>query len=180
VIAEPEITVTELGPHHEYVVLASDGVWEFISSQAAVDLVRAHAVHAALLHPRLALFWPPPLMTCAEPRPPSLMLIPNSIDPHLPPSWQVSRHDNPYDAAKALVAQAYKLWLQKETRTDDITVIVLAFDWHGKAQGKQQQQEQEQQQQQKQLMRVPSGKRVTPNLSGSIDSMSLKAPADSA
>lgn len=40
-VGEPEITVTELGSHHEYVVLASDGVWEFIDSQAAVDLVRA-------------------------------------------------------------------------------------------------------------------------------------------
>lgn len=46
----------------------------------------------------------------------------------LPRSPQVARHDNPYDAAKALVAQAYKLWLQKETRTDDITCVVIFFD----------------------------------------------------
>jgi hypothetical protein len=41
----------------------------------------------------------------------------------------VSRFDNPYDGAKALVAQAYKLWLQHETRTDDITALVIFFDW---------------------------------------------------
>lgn len=79
VIPDPEMTATQLGPQHRFVILASDGVWEFISSQRAVDMV--------------------------------------------------NKHDNPYDAAKALVAQAYKLWLQKETRTDDISAVVLFFDW---------------------------------------------------
>ena len=41
----------------------------------------------------------------------------------------MAKHDNPYDACKALVSQAYKLWLQKETRTDDISAVVLFFDW---------------------------------------------------
>lgn len=78
VIPDPEMTATQLGPQHRFAILASDGIWEFISSQRAVDTV--------------------------------------------------ARHDNPYDAAKALVAQAYKLWLQKETRTDDITCVVIFFD----------------------------------------------------
>ncbi|KAL4426116.1 hypothetical protein ABPG77_002702 [Micractinium sp. CCAP 211/92] len=78
VIPDPEMTATQLGPQHRFAILASDGIWEFISSQQAVDMV--------------------------------------------------ARHDNPYDAAKALVAQAYKLWLQKETRTDDITCVVIFFD----------------------------------------------------
>lgn len=39
-IADPELTATELGPQHGFVVLASDGVWEFITSQQAVELVR--------------------------------------------------------------------------------------------------------------------------------------------
>jgi hypothetical protein len=40
---------------------------------------------------------------------------------------QVSRCSTPYEAAKAVVAAAYKMWLQKETRTDDITCVVLFF-----------------------------------------------------
>lgn len=39
-IADPELTTTQLGPQDAFVVLATDGVWEFISSQDAVDLVR--------------------------------------------------------------------------------------------------------------------------------------------
>ena len=41
----------------------------------------------------------------------------------------MSKHTQPHDAARALVAQAYKLWLQRETRTDDISAVVLFFDW---------------------------------------------------
>ena len=41
----------------------------------------------------------------------------------------VSKFDNPFDAAKAVVASAYKMWLQKETRTDDISAVVIFFDW---------------------------------------------------
>eukprot|EP00953_Heterococcus_sp_UTEX-ZZ885_P009015 5351-Heterococcus_DN1.PRE.1 len=39
VIAEPEITEHTLGPDDTFMILASDGVWEFISSQEAVDKV---------------------------------------------------------------------------------------------------------------------------------------------
>eukprot|EP00887_Chlorella_sp_A99_P007620 scaffold20.g7620.t1 len=78
VCAEPEISTTRLGADTPFAVVATDGVWEFISSQRAVDIVQ--------------------------------------------------NHDSPFDAAKAIVATAYKLWLQKETRTDDITAAVLFFD----------------------------------------------------
>ena len=56
-------------------ILASDGVWEFISSQEAVDIVA----------------------TC----------------------------DNPYEAAHRLIEAAWKLWLQYDVRTDDITALVI-------------------------------------------------------
>jgi serine/threonine protein phosphatase PrpC len=79
VIPDPEVLATQLGPQHAFVVLATDGVWEFISSQKAVEIV--------------------------------------------------AKHNNPYDGARSLVAQAYKLWLQRETRTDDISAVVLFFDW---------------------------------------------------
>ena len=39
VIAEPEITTHQLGPHDRYLILGSDGIWEFITSQMACDLV---------------------------------------------------------------------------------------------------------------------------------------------
>lgn len=79
--AEPEISVTKLTAEHRFVIVASDGVWEFMSSAKAVELVASH--------------------------------------------------DNPYDAAKALVTTAYKLWLQKETRTDDISAVILFLDGPG-------------------------------------------------
>ncbi|CAM6004070.1 unnamed protein product, partial [Sphagnum balticum] len=40
----------------------------------------------------------------------------------------VARYRNPKDACAAVVAEAYRLWLQYETRTDDITIIVVHID----------------------------------------------------
>ena len=60
----------------------------------------------------------------------------------------MGKYNNPYDAAKALVAQAYKLWLQKETRTDDVSCVILFLDWPQQPQVQQHQHEQQQQQQQ--------------------------------
>lgn len=42
-IPDPEMTATQLGPQHRFAILASDGIWEFISSQQAVDMVRGKA-----------------------------------------------------------------------------------------------------------------------------------------
>lgn len=38
---------------------------------------------------------------------------------------QVDKYDDPQQAAVALVCEAYRLWLQYETRTDDITAVVI-------------------------------------------------------
>lgn len=38
---------------------------------------------------------------------------------------QVAAFGDPQEAAVALVVEAYRLWLQYETRTDDITAIVI-------------------------------------------------------
>lgn len=38
---------------------------------------------------------------------------------------QVGKYKDPRDACAAIVAESYRLWLQYETRTDDITVIVV-------------------------------------------------------
>ncbi|XAR67031.1 cGMP-dependent protein kinase [Bertholletia excelsa] len=75
VVANPEIVVVELTPDHPFFVIASDGVFEFLSSQTVVDMV--------------------------------------------------AKYKDPRDACAAIVAESYRLWLQYETRTDDITVIVV-------------------------------------------------------
>ena len=41
---------------------------------------------------------------------------------------QVSKYDDPQEAAIAVVVEAYRLWLQYEVRTDDITIIVACVD----------------------------------------------------
>ncbi|KAL3689104.1 hypothetical protein R1sor_015413 [Riccia sorocarpa] len=78
VIAVPEVLIMELSEQHPFFVIASDGVFEFLSSQAVVDMV--------------------------------------------------ARHKDPQDACAAVVAESYRLWLQNETRTDDITIIVVYID----------------------------------------------------
>lgn len=39
VISEPDHSEVELTPNDQFIVLASDGVWEFISSKEAVDII---------------------------------------------------------------------------------------------------------------------------------------------
>ncbi|KAJ7549507.1 hypothetical protein O6H91_07G056700 [Diphasiastrum complanatum] len=78
VIAVPEVLVMELNDKHTFFVIASDGVFEFLSSQAVVDMV--------------------------------------------------SKFKDPRDACAAVVTESYRLWLQYETRTDDITIIVVFID----------------------------------------------------
>jgi len=76
VTAEPELLKKELTEQDEFVVLASDGVWEFLTNQAVCDMVL--------------------------------------------------KFTDPLDACRSVVGEAYRLWLQYEVRTDDITMI-LAF-----------------------------------------------------
>eukprot|EP01038_Epipyxis_sp_PR26KG_P011038 gene11038-14822_t len=45
VIPEPEITIFDLNQSDKYMIMASDGVWEFISSQEAVDIVDRNIDH---------------------------------------------------------------------------------------------------------------------------------------
>jgi len=42
VTAEPELARVELGEQDKFAIWASDGIWEFISSQEAVDIVAEH------------------------------------------------------------------------------------------------------------------------------------------
>lgn len=40
VFAEPEVVMRQLNSNHPFIVLASDGVWEFLTSQSVVEMVR--------------------------------------------------------------------------------------------------------------------------------------------
>jgi len=42
VIAEPVVSVHEISDDDEFLIVATDGVWEFISSEDAVDIVAKH------------------------------------------------------------------------------------------------------------------------------------------
>ena len=75
VFAEPEIIIKHITPEIKHIVLASDGIFEFMSSQKVVDFVK--------------------------------------------------RFDDLDEACVALCSESYRLWLENEPRTDDITVIVL-------------------------------------------------------
>lgn len=75
VIAVPEVSEVHLTSNHPFFVIASDGIFEFLSSQTVVDMVSQ----------------------CADPR----------------------------DACSAIAGEAYKLWLEHENRTDDITIIIV-------------------------------------------------------
>lgn len=83
VTAVPEVLVLELSANHPFFFVASDGVFEFLSSQAVVDMV--------------------------------------------------VKYPDPHEAAKAIVEESYRLWLQYETRTDDITIIIVHLSGLGPA-----------------------------------------------
>eukprot|EP00252_Welwitschia_mirabilis_P017045 TRINITY_DN3789_c0_g1_i2.p1 TRINITY_DN3789_c0_g1~~TRINITY_DN3789_c0_g1_i2.p1 ORF type:complete len:394 (+),score=19.45 TRINITY_DN3789_c0_g1_i2:536-1717(+) len=79
VTAIPEINIVELTPDNPFFVVASDGVFEFLSSQAVVDMV--------------------------------------------------AKCKDPHEACAAIATESHRLWLQNETRTDDITIIIVQI--HG-------------------------------------------------
>lgn len=78
VFAEPELLTREVVPEDKIIVLASDGVFEFLTNQSVIDI-------------------------CAK-------------------------FKDPLEACRAVVAEAYELWLQYELRTDDITIICIFVD----------------------------------------------------
>jgi hypothetical protein len=75
VTANPEFLEYEMRGREKFIVLASDGVFEFLTSQTVGDIV--------------------------------------------------ARFYDPTEACRAVVAEAYRMWLVFETRTDDITIVVL-------------------------------------------------------
>ena len=78
VCADPEVLAWKLSPFDKYVIIASDGLFEFLTSQAVIDII--------------------------------------------------SKFENVIDGAKYVVAEAYRLWLTYDERTDDITMIVIKIE----------------------------------------------------
>ncbi|VFQ85281.1 unnamed protein product [Cuscuta campestris] len=75
VVAIPEVLTVQLTANYPFFVVASDGVFEFLSSQTVVDMA--------------------------------------------------NRYADPREACSEIVAESYKRWLEHETRTDDITIIIV-------------------------------------------------------
>ncbi|KAM7485169.1 hypothetical protein LguiA_001178 [Lonicera macranthoides] len=75
VVAVPEVSILKLAPRHPFFVVASDGVFEFLTSNAVVEMV--------------------------------------------------TKYTDPRDACSAIAGESYKLWLENESRTDDITFIIV-------------------------------------------------------
>ena len=38
---------------------------------------------------------------------------------------QVAQHEDPQEACLSIVTESYRLWLEHESRTDDISVIIV-------------------------------------------------------
>ncbi|XP_020266269.1 LOW QUALITY PROTEIN: probable protein phosphatase 2C 35 [Asparagus officinalis] len=79
--AVPEVKEVKITPEHLFFVVASDGVYEFLSSQTVVNMVAGFK--------------------------------------------------DPRDACAAIAAESYKTWLEHESRTDDITLIVVHIKYMG-------------------------------------------------
>ncbi|MED6174519.1 hypothetical protein PIB30_069825 [Stylosanthes scabra] len=54
VIAEPETKVIRIEPEHDLLILASDGLWDKVSNQEAVDIARPLCVGSSKAQPLLA------------------------------------------------------------------------------------------------------------------------------
>uniref|UniRef100_A0A0E0QBZ8 protein-serine/threonine phosphatase n=1 Tax=Oryza rufipogon TaxID=4529 RepID=A0A0E0QBZ8_ORYRU len=156
VIAEPEVKSVEITPAHLFFVVASDGVFEFLSSQDVVDMpglyiqTRWEALKCSSGTQHLLLqlnafvkitdtnkdkvccmLW------CAKPLY-TVMFIPcglrNIINVSritvkgrlsVESSSYVAAYEDPREACSAIAAESYKLWLEHENRTDDITIIIV-------------------------------------------------------
>lgn len=81
VSAEPEILSRKLTAEDKYLVVCSDGVFEFLTNEEVMEIVDSHK--------------------------------------------------DPYEAAAELVELSFKIWLENDDRTDDITAMVFHLDHAG-------------------------------------------------
>ena len=122
VSSQPEFTHTQLDKKDEFLILATDGVWEWTSSQAR------------LLSVPLSLSLCPLVLCLCRCRSLSLPLtVTHSLSVTLTPSQEavdiVAQGDDAESACEQLVREAYTRWeLNGEGIADDTTAIVVFFD----------------------------------------------------
>lgn len=102
--AEPEVELRTISSANPFLVIASDGVFEFLSNKAVVDLVSRGS-----------------LVSCCP-------VVRGGGDCRLGACMQVAQFEDPQEAAIALVVESYHLWLSYETRTDDISAVVIMLE----------------------------------------------------
>jgi hypothetical protein len=81
VTADPEILSRKLTKEDQYIIVASDGVFEFLTNEEVMDIVH--------------------------------------------------QHKDPFEAASELVELSFKIWLENDDRTDDITAMVFQLQFNG-------------------------------------------------
>ena len=91
---------TELVASDKFIIVASDGVWEFMTNQMVVDMTHEFSS---------------PLKACKA--------VVQERRTRCSPSPQPQPQPQP-----DVVQEAYKLWLQFDVRTDDITMTLLMLD----------------------------------------------------
>ena len=75
VFAEPEVLEWKISDRDRYIIIASDGVFEFLTNQDVINIVR--------------------------------------------------KHEDILVASREIVSESYKLWLNNDERTDDISIILI-------------------------------------------------------
>lgn len=102
VIADPEMVTRELERGDEMIILASDGVFEFLTNQSVIDI-------------------------CSSFKDPLEGKIHSLSTSHILLN-KFSKRTICHLACQAVVDEAYELWLNFELRTDDITIICIYID----------------------------------------------------
>eukprot|EP00798_Chlamydomonas_sp_ICE-L_P004753 gene4753-34503_t len=125
VFAEPEVVSKQLTSNHPFLVIASDGVWEFLPSQSVIDMVsKFEDPQEACLSAVAESYRLSQSLSALRKLASVLWLSRTTCGFSMS---LVSKFEDPQEACLSVVAESYRLWLQHETRTDDITMMVLQF-----------------------------------------------------
>lgn len=101
VISMPEITTRTLASTDKFLVLASDGLWEFMEDQEVVDMVRPRP-------PRADPPWSSPSASSSS-------------------SAQIHKSSGPNEALQALLDESKRRWTAHEPVTDDTSIVIAAL-----------------------------------------------------
>ena len=91
VLATPTVSHRTISPEDAFVVLASDGIWEMLSSEIVVEIVRSYSLltlTSTAVHTPIPRHLPPRHTRLARPRP--LSTAPSPAIYH--PRWAASSH----------------------------------------------------------------------------------------